>query len=129
METAPRQGLGTFFRALVDFVEEKGLHDQLRGLVSPDTRALMDKPPRPMAFLPSTPIDDLETALLKLTSAEVCVECGLYVARPLGWTLLKPVLLLAFQFLGQSPEPIFGNLDRFFSLVTRGISFSWNREG
>jgi len=30
-----------------------------------------------------------------------------------------------FVVLGQSPEPIFANLDRFFSMVTRGITFSW----
>ena len=129
METAPRQGLGTFFRSLIDFVEEKGLREQVRGLVSPQTQALIDKYPRPMSFLPSTPIDEVESALLKLTSADVCVECGLAVARPLGWSLLQPVLRIAFQFLGQSAEPIFSNLDRFFSLVTRGISFSWDREG
>ncbi|MCA1827408.1 MAG: hypothetical protein ABR567_03600 [Myxococcales bacterium] len=127
MDSAPRQGLGTFFRALIDFVEEKGLLAQVREKVSPQTRALIEKPPRPMSFLPSRPIDEVETALLELTSAEVCVECGLAVARPLGWSLLQPVLRIAFQFLGQSAEPIFGNLDRFFSLVTRGIEFSWER--
>jgi hypothetical protein len=129
MEEAPRQGLGTFFRSLIDFVEEKGLLGQVREKVSAPTRALIDKFPRPMSFLPSRPIDEVETALLELTSADVCVECGLAVARPLGWSLLQPVLRIAFQFLGQSPEPIFANLDRFFSLVTRGIEFSWEPAG
>jgi hypothetical protein len=127
MENAPRQGLGTFFRALIDFVDEKGLREQVRGKVSAETRALIDKFPRPMSFLPSKPIDEVEAALLELTNADVLVECGLAVARPLGWSLLQPVLRIAFQFLGQSPEPIFSNLDRFFSLVTRGIEFSWER--
>src|SRR4051812_39908088 len=125
METAPRQGLGTFFRALIDFVDERGLREQVRAKVSPQTQALIDKSPRPMSFLPSKPIDEVESALLELTSPDLCVECGLAVARPLGWSLLQPVLRFAFQFLGQSPEPIFTNLDRFFSLVTRGIGFSW----
>jgi len=127
MDIAPRQGLGTFFRALIDFVDEKGLRAQVREKVSPETRSLIDKFPRPMSFLPSKPIDEIEAALLELTSVDVCVECGLAVARPLGWSLLQPVLRIAFQFLGQSAEPIFANLDRFFSLVTRGISFSWER--
>src|SRR6266478_10185391 len=33
--------------------------------------------------------------------------------------------LMDFVVFGQSPEPIFANLDRFFSMVTRGITFSW----
>jgi hypothetical protein len=127
MDMAPRQGLGTFFRALIDFVDERGLREQVRAKVSPQTQALFDKPPRPMGFLPSKPIDEVEKALMELTSADVCVECGLAVARPLGWSLLQPVLRVAFQFLGQSAEPIFANLDRFFSLVTRGIEFSWEK--
>ena len=127
MEIAPRQGLGTFFRALIDFVDERGLRDQVRAKVSPQTQALIEKFPRPMSFLPSKHIDEVETALLELTSPAVCVECGLAVARPLGWSLLQPVLRVAFQFLGQSAEPIFSNLDRFFSLVTRGIEFSWEK--
>src|SRR5436305_1196330 len=127
METAPRQGLGTFFRALVDFVDERGLRERVRAKVSPETQALIDKFPRPMSFLPSKPIDEVEAALLELTGPDVCVECGLAVARPLGWSLLQPVLRIAFQFLGQSAEPIFSNLDRFFSMVTRGIDFSWEK--
>jgi hypothetical protein len=33
------------------------------------------------------------------------------------------------MMFGQSPEPIFSNLDRFFSMVTRGITFSWEADG
>jgi hypothetical protein len=125
MAEAPRQGLGTFFRALLDFVDERGLRDQVRGLVSEATRELIDKPPRPLSFLPSTPIDEVEAALQKLAGDEALVECGIACARPLGWSLLQPVIRMAFMMFGQSPEPIFSNLDRFFSMVTRGITFSW----
>src|SRR4051812_4714366 len=125
MAEAPRQGLGTFFRALLDFVDERGLRDQVRGLVSEATRELIDKPPRPLSFLPSTPIDEVEAALQKLAGDEALVECGIACARPLGWSMLQPVIRMAFMLFGQSPEPIFANLDRFFSLVTRGITFSW----
>ncbi|SRR5713226_3572288 len=124
---APREGLGQFFRALLDFLDDRRLRQQVYAVVSPETRALMDRPPRPLAFVPSRPIDEIEDALQKIAGPEICEACGLACARPLGWTLLQPVLRLAFQLLGQSPEPIFGNLDRFFSLVTRGISFSWER--
>jgi hypothetical protein len=122
---APRQALGSFFRALIDFVDDRGVRGPVREAVSEETRALIDMPPRPMSFIPSRPIDEVESALQKLLGAEACVDCGLAAARPLGWTLLQPVLRLAFQLFGQSPASLFGNLDRFFSLVTRGISFTW----
>jgi hypothetical protein len=125
MNEAPRQGVGTFFRALVAFVDGKGLRDKVRDAVSQETQKLIDDPPRPLAFIASKPIDEIETALGFLTDHEVLAECGLACARPLGWSLLAPVLRVAFTLFGQSPAPVFGNLNRFFSLVTRGISFEW----
>ncbi len=129
MADAPRQGLGTFFRALMDFVDERGLRDQVRGLVAEQTRAVIDTPPRALSFIPSTPIDEVESALQKLIGDEALAECGIACARPLGWSLLQPVIRMAFMMFGQSPEPIFSNLDRFFSMVTRGITFSWAQQG
>ncbi|SRR5260221_13648162 len=126
---SPREGLGAFFRALLDFLDDRHLRPQIYAAVSPETQALMDRSPRPLSFLPSRPIDEIEDALQKLAGPEVCVACGLACARPLGWTLLQPVLRFVFQLLGQSPEPVFANLDRFFSLVTRGIAFDWAPDG
>jgi len=126
---APRQGLGQFFRAICDFLEERGLREPVRAAVSPPTQALIDKPPRPLSFLPSKPIDEIEAALENIAGVQACVDCGVACARPLGWTLLQPVLRLVFQFFGQSPEPVFANLGSFFSLVTRGISFTWEAAG
>jgi hypothetical protein len=125
MTDAPRQGLGSFFRALVDFVDQRGLREQVRAAVSEETRKAIDQPPRALSFLPSGPIDEIEATLQKLAGDEALVECGIACARPLGWSVLQPVIRMAFMMFGQSPEPIFGNLDRFFSIVTRGITFSW----
>lgn len=128
MGDSPRQVLGTFFRAVIDFVEKRGLMAQLREKVSPQTQALIDKPPRPLSFISSEPIDEVQAALGTLAGPEVLRECGLASARPLGWSLLQPMLRMAFQMFGQSPGHIFGNLDMFFSLVVRGISFSFARK-
>jgi hypothetical protein len=122
---APRQGLGSFFRALMDFVDERGLREQVRAAVSPATRTVIDDPPHSLSFIPSTPIDEIESALQGLAGNEALAECGIACARPLGWSLLQPIIRMAFMLFGQSPEPIFSNLDRFFSMVTRGIAFSW----
>jgi hypothetical protein len=125
MSDSPRQGVGTFFRALVAFVDGKGLREKVREGVSPETQKVMDDPPRPLAFIASKPIDEMETALHGLTDDATLVECGLACARPLGWSLLAPVLRVAFTLFGHSPAPVLANLNRFFSLVTRGISFEW----
>src|SRR5689334_25119076 len=90
MPEAPRQGLGTFFRALMDFVDERGLRDQVRAAVSPQTQAVIDKPPRALSFIASTPIDEIESALQKIAGNDALTECGIACARPLGWTLLQP---------------------------------------
>ena len=116
MEGAPRQGLGSFFRALMDFVDQRGLRQQVRAGVSDTTRATIDDPPRVLSFIPSTPIDDIESVLQKLVGDDGLAECGIACARPLGWTMLQPIIRMAFMVFGQSPEPIFANLDRFFSI-------------
>src|SRR5256885_17157778 len=125
MEGAPRQGLGSFFRALMEFVDERGLREQVRAGVSAATRATIDDPPRMLSFIPSTAIDDIESVLQELVGDNGLAECGMACGRPLGWTMLQPIIRMAFMVFGQSPEPIFANLDRFFSMVTRGITFSW----
>jgi hypothetical protein len=109
----------------MDFVDKHGLREQVRAAVSPATQAVIDDPPRALSFIPSTPIDEIESALQRLAGNEALAECGIACARPLGWSLLQPIIRMAFMLFGQSPEPIFSNLDRFFSMVTRGITFSW----
>jgi hypothetical protein len=125
MEQPPRQGLGQFFRALVEFLDRRGLRGRVRAAVSEETRKLIDHPPRAFGFIPSKPIDEVEAALQSIAGNDALVECGLACARPLGWSLLQPILKMAFTLFGRSPEPVFSNLDRFFAMVTRGISFSW----
>ena len=125
MRDAPRQGLGSFFRALMDFVDKRGLREQVRAEVSPATRATIDEPPAALSFIPSAPIDEIESVLQRVAGNDALAECGIACARPLGWSVLQPVIRMAFTLFGQSPEPIFSNLDRFFALVTRGIVFSW----
>jgi hypothetical protein len=50
---APRQGLGSFFRNLVDFIAERGLVNEVLARVSPETRSIWEKPPRPLSWLAS----------------------------------------------------------------------------
>jgi hypothetical protein len=109
----------------MSFVDERGLREQVRAAVSEKTRAIIDHPPGALSFVPSGPIDEVEAALQRLAGNEALMQCGVACARPLGWSVLQPVVRMAFTLFGRSPTPIFANLDRFFSVVTRGITFSW----
>jgi len=108
MEGAPRQGLGSFFRALMEFVDERGLREQVRAGVSAATRATIDDPPRVLSFIPSTAIDDIESVLQKLVGDEGLAECGVACARPLGpgaaFHVLRGTLLFAYELSGTVGE-------------------------
>jgi hypothetical protein len=122
---APRQGIGCFFRHIVEFIDRSGVKDEVLAAVSPETRALVEKPPRSTAWVPSRHIDELEAAFLRAAGRDLTVEMGRVCSRTLGATIVQPVLRLAFMLLGQGPATVFENLDRFFSLATRGIDFGW----
>jgi len=121
----PRQGIGTFFRNIVDFIDERGRKAQVLERVSSQTRALCDKPPGWFSWVPSVYIDELEAAFLAVAGREATVELGRVCSQNLGTTVVRPVLRMAFLLLGQTPAVVFENLDRFFALVTRGITFSY----
>jgi len=124
-EEAPRQGIGSFFRNIIDYIYEHGRKDEVLARVSPATRAVCEKPPGWLSWVPSIHIDELETAFLEVAGKDETVELGRVCSRNLGTTLVKPVVRMAFLLLGQTPAVMFENLDRFFSLVTRGITFSY----
>ena len=129
MTDAPRQGLGNFFHAVTDFLADRSLREPVLALVSEETRQLVATPPRGFAFIGSKPIDEIEAAIQQLEGPQALVDLGVFCAKRLGGTLIQPVLRAAFYLLGERPEAAFGNLDRFFSLVTRGILFRWKPEG
>ncbi len=125
---APRQGIGTFFRNIVDFIDERGRKAEVLERVSPQTRALCEKPPGWFSWVPSVHIDELEAAFLAVAGREATVELGRVCSQNLGTTVVRPVLRMAFLLLGQTPAVVFENLDRFFALVTRGITFSYTAD-
>ena len=122
---APRQGIGTFFRNILDFIYERGCKAEVLERVSPRTREMCEKPPGWFSWVPSVHIDELETAFLAVAGREATIELGRICSQNLGTTVVRPVLRMAFLLLGQTPAVVFENLDRFFALVTRGITFSY----
>lgn len=125
---APRQGIGTFFRNIIDFIDERGRKAEVLERLSPRTRELCEKPPGWFSWVPSVHIDELEAAFLEVAGLEATVELGRVCSQNLGTTVVRPVLRMAFLLLGQTPAVVFENLDRFFALVTRGITFSYTAD-
>lgn len=125
--TAARQGLGAFFRTLLDFVKEKGLLERVTSKVSVATREKILKPPSPLSWMDSAPIDEVQTALGEIGGRELLVEFGALSARAFGGSMIQPVIRAAFLLFGETPAAAFANLDNFFTLATRGISFRWRQ--
>lgn len=121
----PRAALGSFLRGIIAFLDRKKLTARVRVLVSPETNKLMDHPPFVFRWVGSTAVDEIEAALQKLGGPELCHELGLELSRAIGGSIVQPVLRAAFFLFGETPEAVFGHLDRFFSLPLRGLTFEW----
>jgi len=117
--------LGSAFRLTLDLIEKKGWREAIRAEASPDTARMMDKPPSPLSWIAAARLEDLEELVARHGGPEAAVELGLLAARNLGGSVIKPVIKLALTLFGASPETIFGNLDRFYSMATRGVHFAW----
>ena len=126
--TASPQGrgyLGSAFRLTLDLIDRKGWREAIRAEASPDTAKLMDKPPAPLSWIPAERLEDLEELVARHGGREAAVELGLTAARNLGGSIIKPVIKLALLHFGATPASMYGNLDRFYSMATRGLHFVW----
>ena len=121
----PREYLGAPVRITLDLIAKRGLTQKIRAMASPEVARVLDKPPWPLAWVDARVLDELETLLLKLAGSDACIELGLLAGRNLGGGMIAPVLKMAMGLFGRSPATVFGNLDRFYSMVMRGVSFSY----
>jgi hypothetical protein len=121
----PRGYIGLSVRCGIDFIAEKGLTEKVRADASPAARKSLDHPPSKLGWYDATVLDELETLLLKHGGSQACVDLGYYAATHLGGSIVKPVLTFALQIFGTKPETIFTNLDRFYSIVTRGLHYQY----
>jgi hypothetical protein len=117
--------LGSAFRLTLDLIEKKGWRDAIRAEAPPETARMMDKPPSPLSWIAAARLEDLEELVARHGGPEAAVELGLLAARNLGGSVVKPVIKLALTLFGASPDTLYGNLDRLYSMVTRGLHFAW----
>ena len=132
-DATARGYIGSAFRAAVDFVQQRGLGASVRERVSPETARLMDKPPFAFSWMPARPMDELQEALGALGGRQACVDLGMAAGRSLGGSVIAPVLRMATSLFGNTPATVFQNLERFYSMVLRGMTVEYqavnDREG
>jgi hypothetical protein len=117
--------LGSAFRLTLELIEEKGWRDAIRAAAPPDTARMMDKPPGPLSWIPAARLEDLEELIARRGGREAAVELGLEAGRKLGGSIVRPVIKLTLTLFGATPDSLFANLDRLYSMVTRGLHFAW----
>ena len=129
-ETTNGRGyLGSAFRITLDFIQQRGWSALIKEKVSEATKQLMEKPPFPFAWMPATPMDELESAILAVGGRDACVELGLVAGRKLGGSVIQPVLKMATVLFGNTPATVFQNLERFYSMVLKGMTFQYEAKG
>ena len=87
------------------FLEQRGCKAQVKQKVSAATAQLIDKPPFPFAWIPATPMDEVESALSLVAGRDACVDLGLTAARKLGGSLIQPVLRRTYWSLATVNSP------------------------
>ena len=117
--------LGSAFRLTLDLIDRKGWREPIRAEAPPETGRMMDKPPPPLSWIPAERLEDLEELVARHGGREAAFELGLTAARNLGGSIVRPVIKLALMLFGATPDSLYGNLDRLYSIVTRGLHFGW----
>jgi Protein of unknown function (DUF2378) len=121
--------LGSAFRVAVEFIDQRGCSTQVKQRVSPSTAELIDKPPFPFAWMSAAAMDELESALSMVAGREACVDLGMTAGRKLGGSVIQPVLKMATSLFGNTPATVFQNLERFYSMVLKGMAFEYEATG
>jgi len=127
--TDERGYLGSAFRIAVEFVEQRGCTALLTQKVSKETAELIEKPPFPFAWMPAKPMDELQSALASVAGRQACVDLGFTAGRKLGGSVIQPVLKMATVLFGNTPATLFQNLERFYTMVLKGMTFEYESLG
>lgn len=121
--------LGSAFRVAVDFLHQRGCAALVKDKVSAITAELIDKPPFPFAWMSAAAMDELQSALSAVAGREACVDLGITAGRKLGGSVIQPVLKMATVLFGNTPVTVFQNLERFYSMVLKGMKFEYEAVG
>lgn len=126
LQLPPRQILALVLRAAVAHLESRKLLEKVRPHLPPDTAALIANPPMRLRWLSAEHTDNLYRALEKVAPREELQALGLGIARGTSTAVLAPIVKMATTVFGASPAAFFENLERFWTVPTRGLAFRWH---
>lgn len=124
-----REVIAAVFRAAIDYIGRKKRLEVVKLRVPEATALVIEKPPMPLRFMSAEHIDQLYIAYGEHATRRELVDLGRHLSRATGTGAAAPVLKMALSLFGATPLSVFSNMDRFFSLATRGISFAWEQTG
>src|SRR6202022_214334 len=90
---------------------------------------LIEKPPFPFAWVPGTPMDELQSALSAVAGRQAGVGLGITAGCKLRGQAIEPVLRMPTALFGNTPVTVFQNLERFYTMVLRGMRFEYEALG
>lgn len=124
--TEERKVLGFVYRVTARFLAERGLKERIAPALSPETLALIEKPPFGFSWRSGKALEEIERGLCALPGgSDLCTELGTAASLDLCGSVIQGVVRTSFLLFGQSPATLFANADRFFQMVTTGIAFRY----
>ncbi len=103
---------------------------QIRQLVSPPTKQLMERLPARSEWIPGIAIVEVDAAIYDLAGSEVCELCASITseADTLRAARVKFAEMLLRAF-GTSPHTILQNMNSLVKDIVRGIEYQYERTG
>ena len=128
MPSETRGCLGMVYRITAEFLEKRGLKEEVTAQLPPALRRFVEKPPFPFSWQEYSALEEIEKALYDRGS-HLAADLGFAAAENLSGTLVAPVFKMAVSLFGGTPDELFRNLDRFFAIVVRGFTFRYEPGG
>lgn len=128
MKDDRRACLGAVYRVTNDFLVERGLDGEVKAQLAPAERRMLEKLPFPFAWQDGAALEEIEK-ILYARSPQLPADLGFAAAKILSGGVVAPVFRMALRLFGQTMDSIFGNLDRFYSIVVQGFAFRYEPSG
>lgn len=98
---------------------------EVRALVSPATRKLIDEPPPQSSWMPGAVIIELDAAIYDLRGSEVCARCSRECSEVAGNTILRSITEGMLRLFGTSPATLFERMNQIVSTSVRGVEYEY----
>jgi hypothetical protein len=116
---------GAVIQAYMKVLQRMGIRDQVRDLVSKDTRTAMDKPLLVVSTVPGKVLDEMMVAVAALRGPDGVREvAAATMVENLG-VVLKTLLTTTLKLFGPFPNTIFERLGAVAVPMIRGVEFEY----